>query len=91
MLMGRGANVLCNNHELLKVEIYGFSLVNVDDRLVIIVPFTVLVEYDKLANEKTEMQRHYVMVSLRYNEEQLWYQIARLVEDQVRVERRRLL
>uniref|UniRef100_A0A8C6L4Q2 TLE family member 3, transcriptional corepressor n=1 Tax=Nothobranchius furzeri TaxID=105023 RepID=A0A8C6L4Q2_NOTFU len=39
------------------------------------------VEYDKLANEKTEMQRHYVMVRLRYNREQLWYQIARLVED----------
>uniref|UniRef100_A0A8C6LAY4 TLE family member 3, transcriptional corepressor n=1 Tax=Nothobranchius furzeri TaxID=105023 RepID=A0A8C6LAY4_NOTFU len=34
------------------------------------------VEYDKLANEKTEMQRHYVMVRLRYNREQLWYQIA---------------
>uniref|UniRef100_A0A8C4GLF3 TLE family member 3, transcriptional corepressor a n=1 Tax=Dicentrarchus labrax TaxID=13489 RepID=A0A8C4GLF3_DICLA len=36
------------------------------------------VEYDKLANEKTEMQRHYVMVRLRYNREQLWFQIARL-------------
>uniref|UniRef100_A0A8C4EGH9 TLE family member 3, transcriptional corepressor a n=1 Tax=Dicentrarchus labrax TaxID=13489 RepID=A0A8C4EGH9_DICLA len=33
------------------------------------------VEYDKLANEKTEMQRHYVMVRLRYNREQLWFQI----------------
>uniref|UniRef100_A0A671VWR0 TLE family member 3, transcriptional corepressor n=1 Tax=Sparus aurata TaxID=8175 RepID=A0A671VWR0_SPAAU len=42
------------------------------------------VEYDKLANEKTEMQRHYVMVRLRYNREQLWFQIARLVEDLVR-------
>uniref|UniRef100_A0A7N9AWS5 TLE family member 3, transcriptional corepressor a n=1 Tax=Mastacembelus armatus TaxID=205130 RepID=A0A7N9AWS5_9TELE len=39
------------------------------------------VEYDKLANEKTEMQRHYVMVRLCYNREQLWFQIARLVED----------
>lgn len=29
--------------------------------------FSLKVEYDKLANEKTEMQRHYVMVSLRYN------------------------
>lgn len=48
-------------------------------------------EYDKLANEKTEMQRHYVMVRLRYNREQLWFQIARLVEDLVRVERDRLL
>uniref|UniRef100_A0A665U7H8 TLE family member 3, transcriptional corepressor a n=1 Tax=Echeneis naucrates TaxID=173247 RepID=A0A665U7H8_ECHNA len=36
------------------------------------------VEYDKLANEKTEMQRHYVMVRLCYNREQLWLQIARL-------------
>lgn len=53
--------------------------------------FSLKVEYDKLANEKTEMQRHYVMVSLRYNGEQLWYQIARLVEDLVRVEQRRLL
>lgn len=44
------------------------------------------VEYDKLANEKTEMQRHYVMVRSRYNGEQLWHQIARLVEDLVRVE-----
>ena len=44
------------------------------------------VEYDKLANEKTEMQRHYVMVRLSYNWEQLWYQIARLVEDLVGVE-----
>uniref|UniRef100_A0A7N8WYF3 TLE family member 3, transcriptional corepressor a n=1 Tax=Mastacembelus armatus TaxID=205130 RepID=A0A7N8WYF3_9TELE len=34
------------------------------------------VEYDKLANEKTEMQRHYVMVRLCYNREQLWFQIA---------------
>uniref|UniRef100_A0A8C9WXP9 TLE family member 3, transcriptional corepressor n=1 Tax=Sander lucioperca TaxID=283035 RepID=A0A8C9WXP9_SANLU len=33
------------------------------------------VEYDKLANEKTEMQRHYVMVRLCYNKEQLWFQI----------------
>lgn len=41
MLIGRGADVLCNNHEPLKVEIYGFSLANVDDRLVIIVPLTV--------------------------------------------------
>uniref|UniRef100_A0A8C9WXM4 TLE family member 3, transcriptional corepressor n=1 Tax=Sander lucioperca TaxID=283035 RepID=A0A8C9WXM4_SANLU len=39
------------------------------------------VEYDKLANEKTEMQRHYVMVRLCYNKEQLWFQIARLVGD----------
>uniref|UniRef100_A0A7N6A7T6 Groucho/TLE N-terminal Q-rich domain-containing protein n=1 Tax=Anabas testudineus TaxID=64144 RepID=A0A7N6A7T6_ANATE len=31
------------------------------------------VEYDKLANEKTEMQRHYVMVRLCYNREQLWF------------------
>uniref|UniRef100_A0A665U7I3 TLE family member 3, transcriptional corepressor a n=1 Tax=Echeneis naucrates TaxID=173247 RepID=A0A665U7I3_ECHNA len=38
------------------------------------------VEYDKLANEKTEMQRHYVMVRLCYNREQLWLQIARLTE-----------
>lgn len=25
-------------------------------------PYSLKVEYDKLANEKTEMQRHYVMV-----------------------------
>lgn len=43
-------------------------------------------EYDKLANEKTEMQRHYVMVRSCYNGEQLWHQIARLVEDLVWVE-----
>uniref|UniRef100_A0A667XMT8 TLE family member 3, transcriptional corepressor n=1 Tax=Myripristis murdjan TaxID=586833 RepID=A0A667XMT8_9TELE len=41
------------------------------------------VEYDKLANEKTEMQRHYVMVRLCYNREQLCFQIVRLVEDLV--------
>uniref|UniRef100_A0AAQ4R961 TLE family member 3, transcriptional corepressor a n=1 Tax=Gasterosteus aculeatus aculeatus TaxID=481459 RepID=A0AAQ4R961_GASAC len=38
------------------------------------------VEYDKLANEKTEMQRHYVMVRLCYNGEQLRSQMARLTE-----------
>lgn len=53
--------------------------------------FSLKVEYDKLANEKTEMQRHYVMVRLCYNREQLWFQIARLVEDLVGVERDRLL
>lgn len=36
------------------------------------------VEYDKLANEKTEMQRHYVMVRSRSSRGQLWLQIARL-------------
>uniref|UniRef100_A0A4W5KIS7 Groucho/TLE N-terminal Q-rich domain-containing protein n=1 Tax=Hucho hucho TaxID=62062 RepID=A0A4W5KIS7_9TELE len=29
------------------------------------------VEYDKLSNEKTEMQRHYVMVRVCYNRIQL--------------------
>lgn len=53
--------------------------------------FSLKVEYDKLANEKTEMQRHYVMVRLCYKREQLWFQMARLVEDLVGVERDRLL
>lgn len=48
--------------------------------------FSLKVEYDKLANEKTEMQRHYVMVRSCYSSEQLWFQIARLTEDQVGVE-----
>lgn len=53
--------------------------------------FSLKVEYDKLANEKTEMQRHYVMVRLYYSREQLWSQIARLVQDLVGVEWDRLL
>lgn len=35
-------------------------------------------EYDKLANEKTEMQRHYVMVRKHHNRERLWFLIAKL-------------
>lgn len=33
--------------------------------MVFLFPYSLKVEYDKLANEKTEMQRHYVMVRAR--------------------------
>lgn len=48
------------------------------DRCLLPCVVSLKVEYDKLANEKTEMQRHYVMVRSRSRREQLWRQIAQL-------------
>lgn len=44
----------------------------------VVSPCSLKVEYDKLANEKTEMQRHYVMVRKHRDGQPKWPPMAKL-------------
>lgn len=57
-------SVICSIR-LFAFQILTVLLVQITSFVSVSPPSSLKVEYDKLANEKTEMQRHYVMVSVR--------------------------